>query len=553
MKPFVFSVLATMLFSFQLAAQTTYERVYQILQTNCTGCHGGATPDAGLNLSGSESDVLNALINVTPNNPHAASKGYKLVTPGDARASYLFRKISQGLDGNLILNSAEGDAMPQNSVLSEVEREMIRQWIIFGAEDTGYHMARENVIASYYGGFAEQRERVTPVPDPSEGYQLYFGPIFLLPGEEIEFDGKVPLYNNEDLEIHKLDLEMNKESHHMAIFKFKPGMDASVSPGLKRVNSIGDAAALFFSSEVVAQWPNDTEIELPNGTALFWDSNTVLTLSYHILNYSDSIIAAEAYMNVYSRPRQLTTIEMTSYPVRYDGHEQYQGGWDVQALVILPTGTDTTLTINQWHQDSTHYWNIWSIQAHTHQLGKDYNVYVRNADGTKGANIYNGKFNNTCQFNTGFYDWEHPPLCYFGQLYSVDMTNGLIHEAVFRNDGPDTVGFGLKTTDEMFVSYIFYYKSESHVGVDPVKDLRAIAVKVYPNPSSSHINFSLNPDLDLTNARLEIFDLLGRNVLSQSLNTHIETINVSKLSSGNYSYRVITNNTPALIGKLMIE
>jgi hypothetical protein len=148
-------------------------------------------------------------------------------------------------------------------------------------------------------------------------------------------------------------------------------------------------------------------------------------------------------------------------------------------------------------------------------------VYLRNPDGSKGTNIYNGNYNDACQFNTGFYDWEHPPLCYYGQVYSVNMVDGLIHEATFRNDGPDTVGFGLKTTDEMFVSYMFYYKSEIPVGTEPIKDLNKQVVKVYPNPTSSLINFSLNPDVDIQNARLEMFDILGRNVFSSNLSNHL--------------------------------
>jgi hypothetical protein len=536
-------------------AQTTFDRIHQILQTNCAAsCHNQSNLTGNLDLSGTKQDVLNALVNVTPDNNVAATKGFKRVVPGDARKSFLFHKVNQGLDVNISLQTGEGDPMPQGqSALTQVERELIRQWIIFGAEDTGYHMVRENVITSYYNGFAEQREPATPVPNPSVGYQLYYGPIFLQPGEEVEFDNKFPLYNTQNLEVYKLDMEVNKESHHMAIFKFKPGQAATVPDGLRRVNGVGDAAALFFSSEVVAQWPNSTEIELPNNTALFWDSNTTLTMSYHILNYSDSIIAAEAYLNVYSRPRQSTTVEMTSYPVRYDGHEQYQGGWDVQNLVILPTGTDTTFTINQYHQDSIHYWNIWSIQAHTHALGKDYNVYFRNEDGSKGTLIYEGKRNDQCQFSTGFYQWEHPPLCYYGQLYSVDMTKGLIHEAVFRNNGPDTVGFGLKTTDEMFVSYMFYYKSELPVSVSPSKTLQAMVVNVFPNPATNNIHIELNAELEVKNATIEIFDIVGKKVVAKKLITNKETLNISSLPSGNYAYRIFNHNTPTVTGRIMIE
>src|SRR6185369_4036225 len=127
-------------------------------------------------------------------------------------------------------------------------------------------------------------------------------------------------------EVYRMNAQVNKESHHMAVFRYKDQQDTLVRPGLKKVNNIGDAAALFYSSEVIGQWPDPVDLTLPQGTALMWDNNTALNISYHLLNYSDSIIAAEVYYNIYTRPRQPGTIPMISSPVRYDGHPVYEGG-----------------------------------------------------------------------------------------------------------------------------------------------------------------------------------------------------------------------------------
>ncbi len=543
-------------------SQTTFDRVYQILQTNCAGyCHNSGNPTGNLQFDVSKQDVMNNLVGVTPDNTTAASRGLLRVYPGDARKSFLFQKINHGLDSHISLQSGEGDPMPQGGApISEIEREMVRQWIIFGAGDTIYPYADETVITAYYNGFAEARDPSLPIPDPSEGYQIYYGPIFLMPNVEIEFDGKFPLFNTYDAEVHKMNVAMNKESHHMAVFKYHSGNDTLVAPGLKQVNSIVDAADLFFTADVVAQWPNSLEVELPQGTALFWDSSSVLNISYHVLNYSDSIIMAEIYMNVYTRPRQPNTIEMTSYPVRYDGHAQYQGGWDVFSLVILPTGTDTTLSINQWHQDSTHYWNIWSIQAHTHQLGKDYNIYTRTDNGDKDCHVYIGKYNTDHTFNQGFYDWEHPPLRYFDPPLSVDMSKGLIHEAVFNNNTPDTVGFGLKTTDEMFVSYIFFYKTPTPSGViDPclvsVDEIENLSfVKLFPNPSANKIHVEWNHDKPLNHASFKIYNLMGSEVLSVSkLKETSFSVDVNELAQGQYLYRITNNGETIASGKFLKE
>jgi len=348
---------------------------------------------------------------------------------------------------------------------------------------------------------------------------------------------------------------MNKESHHMAVFRYYPISADTVRPGLKRVNSIGDAAELFFSAEVVAQWPNSLEVELPQGTALMWDSNTVLNISYHILNYSDSIIASELYYNIFTRPRLQDSEPMLSYPVRYDGEGVYRGGWEIGELILPPNAPDdsTTLTITQHNPDSTFYWNLWSIQAHTHQLGAAYNVWLRNPDGTKGELIYDGTYDPTYTFRTGRYDWESPPLRYFNPSLPVDQTVGLIHEATFLNDTPDTVGFGLKTTNEMFVSYIFYTKSETPLGILADRVFNDAHVKIYPNPAHHEALVHIGPDVVLKNAEFRVYDLLGKEVLTvKNLTNRKFILDVSNVSKGNYFYRLVNNSQLASSGKLVV-
>jgi len=557
MKHLSVFILFTLLFSAEPSfSQTTFDRVYSILQTNCSGgCHNYSSPDGNLRFDGTRQDVLSDLINVTPFNTHAAAKGYKRVTPGDARRSLLFRKVSQGLDPNISLHLNEGDPMPKNtSALSLVERELIRQWIIFGAADTGYHYVDEQTITDYYNGFAEAREPALAIPDPGEGYQIYYGPIFLRPGSEVEFDAKFPLYNQENLEVYKMNVTMNKESHHMAVFKYKPGIADAVPAGLKRVNNLGDAAALFYSAEVVAQWPDPLELTLPEGTALMWDSGTALNISYHILNYSDSIILSEVYYNIYTRQRQPGTYPMLSYPVRYDGKPVYEGGWEVGNLILPPNppGDTTALTITQYSPDSAFYWNLWSIQAHTHKLGKDYNVWLRNPNGAKGELIYNGSYDYVDNFDKGYYDWEHPPLRYFDPPLSVDQRVGLIHEAKFVNDTPDTVGFGLKTTDEMYVTYIFYFKSDIPLGILPDKVVNDAHVKIYPNPLQEAAFVYIGPDVALKNAEFRLYDLMGREVLAENIRTSRFTLHLHGLPPGNYFYRLVNDGRQVASGRVAV-
>ena len=113
-------------------------------------------------------------------------------------------------------------------------------------------------------------------------------------------------------------------------------------------------------------------MDFPAATGIVWDSATVLQLTYHMINYTDSIVAAEGYLNVYYTPHQASTIPINTQMVIYDYPL-------VNNLVIPNNGTDTTFRINQYHPDSAFYWNVISILGHTHKLGVGYNVWTRNA------------------------------------------------------------------------------------------------------------------------------------------------------------------------------
>lgn len=78
-------------------AQSTFSGVHSILQTNCTiSCHNGSTYSGQLDLSGTETDVYNNIVNVNPVNPAALAKGDKLIDPGYPERSFLIRKCNSG-------------------------------------------------------------------------------------------------------------------------------------------------------------------------------------------------------------------------------------------------------------------------------------------------------------------------------------------------------------------------------------------------------------------------------------------------------------------------
>ena len=104
MKPQKTHILISLCLLFSnINAQSTYDLVYNLFQTNCAGyCHSGGSASAGLDLMGTgsdpKSDVWNNLYDATPTNSYAAGQGYKRVFPGDPYRSMLFRKINHDMD-----------------------------------------------------------------------------------------------------------------------------------------------------------------------------------------------------------------------------------------------------------------------------------------------------------------------------------------------------------------------------------------------------------------------------------------------------------------------
>lgn len=534
--------------------QGTYEKVYTIFQTNCavSGCHVYGVAAGQLDLGDTPANVYSKLFEGTPDNSVAAGKGYQLVDPGNVRNSYLMKKINNGLDPYNDLAGGEGDAMPQTGpALSDVDIETIRQWILFGAPDDTVDYIDVAMLTDFYENGKGAAKIPVPQPPPAnEGFQAYYGPLFIPPFTEVEYSDKFEVLNPTAMEVTRMDNKMNEESHHVALYKFNDNTAANIFPdGYRKVNGVADAAAVFFNAEVIEQWANSLDIDLPTGTAFFWDTNTVLDLNYHVINAEDSILAAEFYINFYTQPSGTAEAEMNSLPV-------YYGGDNVTDLFI-PPNDDSTFTWHQYLEDTTDViWSVWFMMAHTHPLGKEYNVYLRNPNGSKGDRIYDGTYNQEYTQQIGFFDWEHPPVLTMDPMLEVNMKHGLIHEAKFVNTTNDTVGFGLTNDDEMFVTYMHYIDGKLATGIeDNVSYSRDGTIKVYPNPFSETTTIEIadskqfNIDLEL-----RIYDIYGKQVqLLGAIKSSKVQVHRNGLSSGIYFYEINDGLDRIGKGKLMIH
>ena len=521
---YIFSALAFSVFS--ASAQSTYQRVYNLFQANCTvGCHGNGGNSGNLDLygGGSASTVYNNIVNVTPVNPAAAAKGHKRIAPGYPERSFLLRKCAtSSWDPAYSLDLTEGAAMPDNQpTLEKEEVELVRQWILKGAPQSG-NIVDTQTLYDYYHVNGLPRLTPPPAPNPSEGFQLHFGPIFLEPLEEIEYYKKEALFNTTGFEVNKMTCNINDDSHHMLVFNYIPGADTEVVEGLREV----DLSSVFpDQTKYIVGWVDTDTTDLPFGTAYYFTDNSFLDMNYHTINYSEnSILAAEGYVNIYTQPMGTAIKEMHS------------------ELLINPTififnnGEEQTFTDPYNVPGSSDNMNIWFLSSHTHKYGTAYNIYKRNSDGTKGEILYDGNYNTAYTFNQGYYDWQHPANRYFDPLETIEADNGVIQEAKFLISNPDeqafVITFGLTTADEMMLAFIQYTIGDL-INIGVPETLPMAEVSAYPNPVSDVLNFSyqLNGESTVT---LDVYDISGKLIANL----------INKTETPGKKYAQINTNAP---------
>jgi len=534
----------------QLTAQTSLA-VYEILETKCgvATCHGTVDPEAGLDLKGEgattferATDVYQNVFNVSPANTHAAGQNYSYIYPGRPDKSFLFRKISNGLEQTIALHADAGQAMPPypNEQLTDVEKELVRQWILYGAPPTGT-VVDEDLLEEYYSGNGiASFEVAPPAPDPSEGFQIKMGPFYLRPqgqtGAEIEYYQKYELDMEADKDINRIDMKIASSSHHLIIYDFAfPAAANSIPHGL-RLNADHSAIGLVTAIQEA------TDLELPETTAFMWDDDLILDLNSHYINYSSSMVyQAEAYINVYTQPAGTAQHEMKTELI-------------VNGNIPIPNNGNLITHDEVVSSNNLGEIFVWGIMGHTHKYGRDYKVYKRESF-QQGALIYDA----ACPGGipgcaSPFFDYQHIPIGYHLPLMPLDMGfgNGFIHEASWINDGPFPVNFGPTSDDEMMVLVLMYTEDELDIGTATNEADVFEGLKVSPNPMSEGAIVELPAELGELTFRM--YDMLGKEVRNESgIQSNRFEIRKGNLQPGMYIFAIEHVKGQRKTGKLIIE
>ncbi len=559
MKKTTLSILTLLFFTTFLQAQSTMVEVYNILQDNCASCHNNADPQNGLDLEGAGAtvsaraqDVFSNISNVTPSNTFASSKGFKYIYPGRPDLSYLFRKLNQGLEETIHFQEGqdmEGGTMPPaaQDQLTDVEKEMVRQWILYGSPSNGT-VVDPLVIEAFYNvnGIESFPDGAPEPPAAEEGFQIKMGPYFVKPagqpGDELEYFQKYELdmLLENDMEVNRVDMKIGPSSHHLILYDFdNPSYANAVNHGFR-------VDPYHFGIGLVAAVQESTDLRLPQGTAFSWEDDIVLDLNSHYINYSSTaVLKAEAYVNVYTQEAGIAAQEMKTELIVNDD------------IYILNNGnTDTEIDVVN---DNLGEAFIWGMMGHTHQWGTGYKVYER-INGQQGDLIYDASCPNGIPGCVSpFFDYQHIPIQYsepFKPL-TFNFNNGIIHEATYVNEGPNPVSFGLTSDDEMMVMVLMYVTDTTGVIFDSPTPTQEVygplsEVKAYPNPMSSQTNIALPTNIGALD--FSLFNMLGQPIRRiEGIEESVLTLERGNLSSGMYLYRVEDEAGRFVTGKILIE
>jgi len=541
------AVLILCTISITLFSQSTAIRVYDIFQSNCVNCHSNANPRAGLDLEGSGSSktakalsVYNNLVGKTASNNTAAAKGYQLVHPGRVDKSFLFKKINRGLDMDMELEGGENDPMPLSSSLTDVEKELIRQWILFGAPTEG-EVIKETVLKEYYEsgkGRASFPEGAPPAPDPSEGFQIKMGPFFIDPSGEDEFYSKFQLDNTAEIEVKRLDIKMSTSSHHFIIYDYDSAAN-DVPAGFRRSQDHTQDVSF------VATVQESQDITLPKNTAFKWGKNHVLDLNSHTINYlADNIYQNEVYINIYTQPLGTAKQEIQADLVPYP--------W----INIPNNGNEIT------HSSSVRFPGklfVWNIAGHTHRYGTGYKIWLNDSNGNRDELIYDGACpRGVPNCVAPFFDYQHIPTLTFDEFLPINFSHGITHEATWINDGPESVRWGSTSQDEMMLFAMLYVTDTTGLGIGNVStptfnlENPLNEIVVMPNPMQEMTTIVLPNDIGAINFRL--VDMLGKEIqqLANFQNKFIQ-INRDNLPSGMYLFTVENEIGQSFTGKILME
>ena len=468
-----------------------------ILTPKCTMCHYSGSSFAeqsGLILT---ADVAyDELINVTPQNIHAADDGLELVGRNGISSlysSFLWEKINAPNYEHFYEDHPEyGSIMPIGlNYLTNGELEFIRQWIISGAPETG-EVVDESLLSDTTVFSPPEFE---PLEIPDNGLQVHIPPFNIPPQFERELFYYVELDTQDYVYINRVTTTMRPGSHHFVLYTYdQTGMNNLPQPNIYRDIHNFDGTTnnqvlyqMQFQKFISGSQTRLYDYTFPEGVALKVDPSFGFDLNSHYANYTNDTIIGEVYNNLYfSDPDEVERVAEILDFVNLD--------------LDLPPNQETIISKTFWIDNEFGIpVNIFQLWAHAHKLNTQFKIFRVKED-----------VPNFRELIYISYDWEHPPVMKYNPPMALDINEGLELEATYFNNTNETVSFGLLSTDEMMVLFGLFYTGDQLSNDDDDKYISSefLLQNNYPNPFNpiTTLKYNLPEDsfVDIT-----VYDMLG--------------------------------------------
>ncbi|MBX2992869.1 MAG: T9SS type A sorting domain-containing protein [Bacteroidetes bacterium] len=537
-------IFALMFVSLPLFAQpSTWQTVQErVLDRYCIGCHavGGYPPAVQTGLLLTADSAYRKLINVTPHNVVALQDSLVRVStmggiPG-LNKSFFWHKINA--PNSINMPQGYGSIMPLGMpFLTMGELAFVNRWISGGAPETGIVAGADTNLFNDTTRFIANFE---PLPLPASGIQLHLGPFHIWPAQvhDREFLYFIPYPTSQYVYVNRYQIRYRAGSHHMIVYNYPTGT-GSPTPHVYRDirDSLGNYLPAIFELNnlfpfrffVGTQTP-EVDYNFPTGVALELPRGSGFDMNVHSVNRTSGPRIGEVYVNLH-------TIDSAAVV-----HKATPRNFSNTNIFLPPFQTTTISRAFRFNQNT----NIIQMWAHAHQRMIEFSVV-----GVGGA--HHGQL----LYYTN--DWEHPALLSLTTPMRFLAGDSLMLVTTYHNPTSEPIYYGLRSSDEMqFLFFIAYGDSPT--------EIKEVASSVphefrleqnYPNPfnPTTMIGFRIS---EYGLVRLEVFDLIGRNVatlVNERLSPGSYSVewNAGGMPSGHYFYRLTTGTTTLTRKALLIR
>ena len=510
-----------------------------IWNPKCTMCHVSGSSFAeqsGLILT--DDVAYEELIDVTPNNIHAAEDGLKLVGTngiGSLYNSFLWEKINAPNYEHFYEDHPEyGSVMPLGlDFLTNGELEFIRQWIIAGAPEEGV-VASESLLLDETVFSPPAFE---PLEIPENGIQVHIPPFNVPPQFERELFYYVEIDTPGYVYVNRIASTMRPGSHHFIVYTYD-GVAQNNLPSnevyrdIRNFDGTVNPGVLFqmqFQKFISGTQTRLFDYTFPEGVALKIDPSFGFDLNSHYANYSNDTIVGEVYNNFYFS--DVADVNHVAEILQLNNNDIY-----------LPPNQETTISSKFWiEQEIGDPANIFQLFSHAHKLNTQFKVFRINQNEPDSRELIYIS-----------YDWEHPPVMKFDPPLFFNENEGIEMEATYFNDTDETVEFGLLSVDEMMIVFGLYFTGEQlNNDVQNTLPQSPLLHSNFPNPFNP--NTLLRYDLPQSGmVNISIHDMTGRKIktlVNSAQSAGYKTIqwngtndNNKSVSAGLYLYTIQAGN-----------